>query len=535
MSLLDEKATVPFIARYRKEATGGLDDTQLRTLEERLTYLREMEERRAAILKSIDEQGKLTPELTASIDEADTKARLEDLYLPYKPKRRTKAQIAREAGLEPLALALLGDRTLVPEEAAAAVRRRREGRRRCRRRARRRALDPDGELRGGCRAASAACASTSGSTASGRLSVIDGKQEEGIKFSDYFSASETVKSIPSHRILALLRGRNEGFLRCQRDAAGERRPMRIRATVRAGAPDCRQGGHRTAVGGAAPGASGGSRRKAVSPRTAGWPKRAVDVAHQDDGVDVARSRTAAARAGRGRSDPRLRAQPARSAARRAGGTARHDGPRSRHPHRRQGRGRRRHRQAARHGGHLSARAAQRLGRLAANARRACRKKHDVQLISIGNGTASRETDKLAGDLIAQQRRAAPDQGDGVGSGRVGLLGVGASPPAEFPGSRCDAARRGLDRAAPAGSARRAGAHRPEVDRRRPVSARRQPGPAREEARRGRRRLRERSGRRRQHRLGAAARAHLRTVRSAREEHRRLSRRARSVREPRASC
>src|SRR6185503_12943327 len=119
VALLDEKATVPFIARYRKEATGGLDDTQLRTLEERLTYLREMEERRAAILKSIEEQGKLTPELTASINEAETKARLEDLYLPYKPKRRTKAQIAREAGLEPLALALLGDRTLVPEEAAA--------------------------------------------------------------------------------------------------------------------------------------------------------------------------------------------------------------------------------------------------------------------------------------------------------------------------------------------------------------------------------------------------------------------------------
>src|SRR5215831_10097596 len=101
IALLDEKATVPFIARYRKEATGGLDDTQLRTLEERLTYLRELEERRAAILESIESQGKLTPELSAAIGAADTKARLEDLYLPYKPKRRTKAQIAREAGLEP--------------------------------------------------------------------------------------------------------------------------------------------------------------------------------------------------------------------------------------------------------------------------------------------------------------------------------------------------------------------------------------------------------------------------------------------------
>ena len=115
MALLDEKATVPFIARYRKEATGGLDDTQLRTLEERLFYLRELEERRTAILKSIEEQGKLTPELARAIEAADTKPRLEDLYLPYKPKRRTKAQIAREAGLEPLALALLADPTLVPE------------------------------------------------------------------------------------------------------------------------------------------------------------------------------------------------------------------------------------------------------------------------------------------------------------------------------------------------------------------------------------------------------------------------------------
>src|SRR3954471_7024955 len=118
IALLDEKSTVPFIARYRKEATGGLDDTQLRTLEERLTYLRELEERRAAILKSIEEQGKLTPELSVQIAAADTKARLEDLYLPYKPKRRTKAQIAREAGLEPLATALLSDPMLVPAAAA---------------------------------------------------------------------------------------------------------------------------------------------------------------------------------------------------------------------------------------------------------------------------------------------------------------------------------------------------------------------------------------------------------------------------------
>src|ERR1700743_1490299 len=118
VALLDAGSTVPFIARYRKEATEGLDDTQLRALEERLGYLRELEERRASILKSIEEQGKLTPELKAAVESADTKQRLEDLYLPYKPKRRTKAMIAREAGLDGLAAALLADPTLVPEEVA---------------------------------------------------------------------------------------------------------------------------------------------------------------------------------------------------------------------------------------------------------------------------------------------------------------------------------------------------------------------------------------------------------------------------------
>ncbi len=212
VALLDDKSTVPFIARYRKEATGGLDDVQLRTLEERLGYLRELEERRTAILHSIDEQGKLTPELSTAIGAADTKARLEDLYLPFKPKRRTKAQIAREAGLAPLATALLQDPTLLPAEAAAAY------------------VDPDRgvadagaalegarwilmeafaedpELVGGLR-------EHVWSVGDWQSTVVDGKQEEGAKFSDYFSASEPLKAIPSHRALALLRGRNEGILR----------------------------------------------------------------------------------------------------------------------------------------------------------------------------------------------------------------------------------------------------------------------------------------------------------------------------------
>jgi uncharacterized protein len=119
VDLLDDGATVPFIARYRKEATGGLDDAQLRHLAQRLVYLRELEERRAAVLASIDEQGKLSGELRAEIEAAETKQRLEDLYLPFKPKRRTKAQIAREAGLEPLADTLLADPSQVPEVQAA--------------------------------------------------------------------------------------------------------------------------------------------------------------------------------------------------------------------------------------------------------------------------------------------------------------------------------------------------------------------------------------------------------------------------------
>nr|HQH70905.1 Tex-like N-terminal domain-containing protein [bacterium] len=204
--LLDEGSTVPFIARYRKEVTGGLDDTQLRALEERLRYLRELDERRGVILKSIEEQGQLTPELQAAIQEADTKTRLEDLYLPYKPKRRTKAQIAREAGLEPLAHDLLAHPTLVPEEEAAKyidaekkvedVAAALEG-------ARQILMEEfaeDAELIGGLR-------ETVWENAVLRSKVIEGKEIEGAKFSDYFDYQEDLKKVPSHRALALFRGR----------------------------------------------------------------------------------------------------------------------------------------------------------------------------------------------------------------------------------------------------------------------------------------------------------------------------------------
>ncbi len=212
VALLDEGATVPFIARYRKEATGGLDDTQLRLLEERLGYLRELEERRTAILESIAEQDKLTPQLRAEIENAETKQRLEDLYLPYKPKRRTKAQIAREAGLQPLADLLLSDPQREPETEAAAyvsaekgvpdVKAALEG-------ARQILMEQfaeDAELLGRLRKH----LETHGVVVS---AVEAGKEEAGAKFRDYFAYREPVKDIPSHRALALLRGRHESVLR----------------------------------------------------------------------------------------------------------------------------------------------------------------------------------------------------------------------------------------------------------------------------------------------------------------------------------
>ncbi len=211
VTLLDEGATVPFIARYRKEVTGSLDDIQLRTLEERLRYLRELEDRRGTILNSIEEQGKLTDELRASIEAADTKNRLEDLYLPYKPKRRTKAQIAREAGLEPLADTLYDDPTQDPETVAAGYLNPEAGVEDVKA-----ALDgaryilmerfaEDAELLGALR-------DFVWQEGQLKVTVVEGKENEGAKFRDYFDHVEPLRKVPSHRALAILRGRNEGIL-----------------------------------------------------------------------------------------------------------------------------------------------------------------------------------------------------------------------------------------------------------------------------------------------------------------------------------
>ena len=209
VGLIDEGATVPFIARYRKEVTGGLDDTQLRTLSERLVYLRELEARRASVVESITSQGKMTDELAAKLAKAATKAELEDLYLPYKPKRRTRAEIARERGLGPLAEAIWADRAADPADLAAAyvagevvdVKTALEGARDIVAEAISENADLLGRLRQHMR-----------ERAMLRAKVVDGKQEAGAKFADYFDHAERWATIPGHRALAMLRGWNEEVL-----------------------------------------------------------------------------------------------------------------------------------------------------------------------------------------------------------------------------------------------------------------------------------------------------------------------------------
>ena len=211
VALLDDGATVPFIARYRKEATGALDDTQLRTLEERLRYLRELEERRDTVLNSIRDQEKLTPELEKDIRAADTKTRLEDLYLPYKPKRRTKGQIAIEAGLEPLADRLFNEPDTDPEAVAADFVNADKG-----------VADSKAALEGAryiLMERFSEDAELLGKLrdmlwGEGVLSSrgVEGKEEEGEKFRDYFEHDEPIRQVPSHRALAIFRGRNEGVL-----------------------------------------------------------------------------------------------------------------------------------------------------------------------------------------------------------------------------------------------------------------------------------------------------------------------------------
>ena len=337
VTLLDGGATVPFVARYRKEITGALDDAQLRTLEERLNYLRELEERRTAILNSVREQGKLDAALEAAILAADSKGRLEDIYLPFKPKRRTKAEIAREAGLEPLAELLLTQPENDPQVVAAPF------------------VDAEKQVADvaaaldGARAilverfaedADLIGALREQMWSSGLMTstVRKGKKTEGEKFKDYFDFSE-----PLHKAAVASHPgdvpRREGRDPRPADAARAGRRRRRPRSARYETEDHAALRHFR---------SGPPRRQMADG------DRALGLAHQDPGASQHRSADAAVERGRAGSGARVRLESARPAAGGAGRRARHHGARSRLPLRRQGRGRRCHRQGGGDHGDLSA-------------------------------------------------------------------------------------------------------------------------------------------------------------------------------------
>ncbi len=496
VELLDGGATVPFIARYRKEATGALDDAQLRTLEERLRYLRELDERRAAILESIRAQGKLDDELTARIMAADSKARLEDIYLPYKPKRRTKAQIAREAGLEPLADQLLAHPETVPQQAAADyvdaergvpdVAAALDGARAIL--VERFAEDADliGELR-------------EQMWSRGRLvsRVREGREEAGAKFAGYFEFAEPFTALPSHRILAMMRGEKEEILDLTMDP-GEppadglapsvpsdyaTKIARRYAVQDQGRPGDRwlgetvQWAWRTRI----------AVHLGVDLRMRLW-QRAEDEAVAVFGANL-RDLLLAAPAG---TRPTMGLDPGfRTGVKVAvvDGTGKAVATDTIYPH-----------ELKRGAG-----PAGRLGPVDGVHRDA----GPAGRGAPGRAGRDRQRHRLAGDRPAGRGpdQGAPgaeaDQGHGVRGRGVGVLGVRV----RLPGAArhgCVAPRRGLDRAAAAGSPGRAGQDRPEVHRGRPVPAR----PGRDQAvpvaGRGRRGLRQRGGGGCEHGVGPVA-------------------------------
>ncbi|MBP8023966.1 MAG: RNA-binding transcriptional accessory protein [Chromatiaceae bacterium] len=375
--LLDEGATVPFIARYRKEVTGGLDDIQLRLLEERLGYLRELEERRDLVLRSIEEQGKLSAELQTEILAADTKQRLEDLYLPFKPKRRTKAQIAREAGLEPLALGLLEDPSQDPEARAAVFVDAAKG-----------VADTAAALEGARQILMerfAEDAELTGRLRTGlweqgqlRASLIPGKEQEGAKFSDYFDYGEALAKIPSHRALALFRGRNQGVLALDLIPSAGEDPDAVWIQAVANHFGIRDRG-RPADAWLRETARKAWRVKLLTRLDLDLKSRLLEAAEEEAIRVFARNLSAlllAAPAGRLPTlglDPGLRTGVKVAV---VDGTGRVAATDTLYPH------------VPRNQWDAS------IARLAVLA-----KTHGVKLISIGNGTASRETDRLARDLI----------------------------------------------------------------------------------------------------------------------------------------
>ena len=460
VGLLDEGATVPFIARYRKEVTGTLDDAQLRTLDERLRYLRELEERRAAILESIRAQGKLDQALEQSIWAAESKARLEDIYLPYKPKRRTKAQIAREAGLEPLAEALLADPSLDPAGIAAGYVDAEKG-----------VADANAAL-DGARAILVERFSENADLIGGLRELMwtrgrlvskmrDGKETDGAKFADYFDFAEPFTKLPSHRILAMFRGEKEEML----DLTFDPEPGEP-AAVSAALDDSAAG--RSLYEGRIAAAFGITNQGRPADKwlndTVRWSWRTrilvylgADLrtrlwqAAEDEAVNVFASNLrdlllaapAGTRATMGL-DPGFRTGVKVAVVDATGKVVATD---TIYPHVPQNNW------------------DESIVKLAVLAQ-----KHHVELISIGNGTASRETDKLASDLLSALPGADGDQGGGLRGRRVGLLRLRVRLPGVAGHGRL-AAWCGLDRPPPARPAGRAGQDRPEVHRRRAVPAR----------------------------------------------------------------
>ena len=515
VTLLDGGATVPFIARYRKEVTDNLDDIQLRELESRLGYLRELEDRRAAVLKSIEEQGKLTPELAAAIDAAPTKQELEDLYLPFKQKRRTKGMIAREAGLEPLADMLFADPTLDPQAQAAAF------------------INADGGFADAFAVLDGVRDLLSERWAEDAALVkvlrewlwdegllqskkMDGKDEHNAdvaKFRDYFDYSEPIRTVPSHRALAVFRGRTQEIL----DAK-----LILDEELVAGQPSLAEGRIARHLGWAHGKRAGDDLIK----RAVSWTwkvklslslERDLFGRVREEAEKVAirvfaenlRDLLLAAPAGKRvvmGLDPGIRTGVKVAVVSR-------------------------HRQGAGHAHRLPARAAPRLGGLAAcagPAGGAARRQPDRH-----RQRHRQPRDRQAGRRPHQARAAARarrhDREDrGQRGGRLGVLGLrvrqqGAARPGRQP------ARRRLHRAPPAGSAGRAGEDRPQEHRRGPVPARRQPERADEDAGRGGRGLREQGRRRPEHRVGAAAGARVGPEPGRGQLHRALARRQRRVR------
>ena len=490
IALLDDKATVPFIARYRKEATGGLDDTQLRTLEERLNYLRELEDRRAAICKSIEEQGKLTPELAAAIAAAEHEGAARGSVSALQAEAPHQgADRARSRPRAARAGAAARSDARARNAAARRYVERRERRRRRRRRARGRALDPDRHVRRGCGAGRRPAATAVGPRRMAST-VVAGQGGGG---------REVLRLLQRHRA-------GEAHAVASRAGAAARPPRRHPAARGRAAASRTRRPARPNPSGASPARAGivdrGRPADAWLAETVRWTWKVKLLPQLESEIEQRLRDEAEAEAirvfGRNLHDLLLAAPAGQRVTmgldpgiRTGVKVAVVDGTGK----------------LLDTADDLSARAAQGLGRRAAHAGALCAK-HGVELISIGNGTASRETDKLVADLMARH----PD----LRLTRVVVSEAGASvysaselAAQEFPDARRVAARRGLDRAAAPGSARRARAHRAQGDRRRPVSARRQPGAAGAEARRGRRGLRQRGRRRRQHRVGAAAGAHLR--------------------------